>query len=209
MSIIPLLAISLGRRDEGPNIELAEQIASANNKAAVEELATALHTGSKKMASDCIKVLYEVADRKPELVAPHLDVLLKLLTSKDNRLVWGAMTAIHGITSVVPNKVHKHLNEIMLAADAGSVITKDHAVGVLTTLAADKKYQEEAIALLLAQLENAAGNQLGMYAEQIAVVLPATYKDAFINILNIRIPSLEKDSQKSRINKLLKKLQKN
>jgi hypothetical protein len=206
MSIIPQLAISLGRRDEEPNIVLAETIASANNKAAVEELVANLKNKDKKIVSDCIKVFYEIAARRPELIAPHFDALFALLDSKDNRLVWGAMTALDSIAAAVPDKIAKQLNKILTVTEAGSVITKDHAVGILVALAANKKHEQLAMQHLLDQLANAVNNQFGMYSEQIATVLPDKYKQAFIEILNGRIPLLEKDSQKKRIDKLLKNL---
>lgn len=68
MSVIDKLATSLGRRDENPNIELAKQIAAANNKKAVAELVEYLNDKSKDIRHDCIKTIYEIGYLKPQLI---------------------------------------------------------------------------------------------------------------------------------------------
>ena len=40
-----------------------------------------------RTAGDCMKVLYKLGTRKPELIAPYTDVFIDLLASKNNRLV--------------------------------------------------------------------------------------------------------------------------
>src|SRR5882757_2998530 len=97
MSILNKLATSLKRRDEVPNQVLAAEIAAKNNKVAIKELIDNLSNKSKDIQHDCIKVLYEAGERKPELITGYLKTFLELLHHKNNRLQWGAMTALHAI----------------------------------------------------------------------------------------------------------------
>lgn len=208
IKVYEALATTLGRRDEEPNIELAQRIAAANDEAAVKDLAELLQGKDKKTKSDCIKTLYELGAIKPGLIKSYDGLFLDLLKSKDNRMVWGALTALHCISSEVPERIYESLHEILDVADKGSVISKDHAMGILVTLCGQKAYREEMIALLLERLQAAADNQFAMYAEQIAPVMAPKHMQLFLQILNARIVTLPKESQQKRIGKLLRKLTK-
>src|SRR5215217_7206560 len=206
-SVIEQLASVAGRKDEVLNQELAVKIAADNDTAAVRELTDNLHHKSKDIQSDCIKVLYEIGEQKPEMIAPYSDTFLDLLNSKNNRLVWGAMTALDCITTLKPEPVYKHLPVIIDAADKGSVIVKDHFMRILLKLIAVKKYENEAMILLFDQLKVSATNQLPMYAEQAMNVIPPSFKEDFIQVLTDRLPDIEKESKRKRVEKVIRKLQ--
>src|SRR5215211_7819929 len=99
MSVLNRLASALERNDEVPNQLLAKEIAEAEDTAAVQELINHLTDPSKAIQSDCIKVLYEIGALKPELLANGVAVeaFIRLLSSRNNRLVWGGMTALGAI----------------------------------------------------------------------------------------------------------------
>ena len=86
MTVISRLATSLGRRDEVPNQELAAEIATNADGEAVAELVENLNHKSKDVRHDCMKVLYEVGERKPSLIASYADQFTAFLDSKDNRM---------------------------------------------------------------------------------------------------------------------------
>src|SRR6185295_14992863 len=109
-----------GRRDEVPNQELAQQILKSRNSKAVKELVDNLTNKDKNIQSDCVKVLYEIGEHQPELIADYDKEFLALLDSKNNRLVWGAMTALDYIASANPGRIHKSLAKILIVADRGS-----------------------------------------------------------------------------------------
>jgi hypothetical protein len=63
-----------------------------------------------------------------------------LLSNKDNRMQWGAMTALHAIAPVKPQEMRELLPALAEVADKGSVITRDQFVAILVKLIqADKK----------------------------------------------------------------------
>ncbi len=206
MSIIPLLATSLGVRNEIPNQELAGKIANSGDKAAVKELVENLNNKDKNIQADCIKALYEVAVLRPDLVAMYDKEIGSLLGSKNNRLVWGGMTGLNAIAEANPEGVDKLLPKIIQTADAGTVITKDHAMGILTKLAKFSKYEGETMPLIMEQLWKSPVNQFPSYCEMALPLIKDKYKDEFKNILTTRLEELPKDSQRKRIEKVAKKI---
>lgn len=207
MRVINKLASSLNRRDETPNQELAAEIAGSNDKKAVQELVDNLSNKSKDLQSDCIKVLYEIGTIKPALIAAHVNSFIDLLGNKNNRLQWGAMTALHTITNEKPEAVYNALPTIIAVADKGSVITNDHCVGILIKLAAVKQYAEDAFLLLLERLKICPTNQLPMYAENALPVIDESNKAVFIKTLTARLNEIEKGTKRARVEKVIKKLQ--
>jgi hypothetical protein len=206
MTVINKLATSLNRRDEILNQELAKEIADSNDKKAVKELVENLHNKSKDIQSDCIKVIYEIGTLKPKLIAGYSKELLGLLDHKNNRLQWGAMTALNSIVNESPGTIYQALGKIIAVADKGSVITNDHCVGILIKLCAIKEYEADAFSLLNERLKISPTNQLPMYAENALPIINDSNKAAFISTLNSRLPDIEKDTKRKRVEKVLKKL---
>jgi hypothetical protein len=205
MSVLQKLAGPLGRDDERPNVELAEALAASGDKAAIDELVEALTSAPVAVQNDAIKVLYEIGALKPELVAPHANAFLKLLGSRNNRNVWGALQALDSIAGVAPKVLEANLEAILAAADKGSVIAKDKAISILAQLAA-AGFAAKALPVLLESLQGAAPNQFPMYAEIAAPVIDATHKSAFRKILESRLGRIDAPAKRARVEKVLKKL---
>ncbi|MFF2014554.1 hypothetical protein [Paenibacillus sp. NPDC058177] len=206
MTIIDKLATSLDRKDEGPNQELAKYIADREDKEAVKELVDNLHNRDKNIQSDCIKVLYEIGVIKPSLIVEYSKEFVTLLDHRNNRLVWGAMTALDMITLENPETIYLSLAKIVGIADRGSVITKDHAVNILIKLCSVGQYADHAFSLLIEQLKKCPTNQLPMYAENAMSIINDNNKAVFIKTLISRLDDIEKDTKRKRVEKLIKKL---
>jgi uncharacterized protein YfcZ (UPF0381/DUF406 family) len=208
MTVIDKLAASLNRRDEVPNLELAKQIAKSNDKQAVKELVEHLNDRNKDIQSDCIKVIYEIGVLKPKMIADFSKELVALLDHKNNRLQWGAMTALNSITNESPETIYMALKKIIEVADRGSVITNDQCVEILIKLCATKEYADDAFSLLNKRLKMSPANQLPMYAENALAIINDKNKALFIKTLNARLPGIEKETKRRRVEKVLKKLSK-
>jgi hypothetical protein len=204
-SVRDTLASALDRNDERPNVELAADIAARGDKAAVEELVGALTSGAVAVQNDAIKVLYEIGALKPALVAPHAGAFVALLGSKNNRNVWGALQAIETVAPERPSEVRAALDAVLAAADKGSVIAKDKAVGILTRLAA-AGHAAKVLPVALERLRDAAPNQFPMYAELIGGVVDAANKPKLIAIIEQRLRKVDSEAKRKRIEKLLRKL---
>ena len=188
--------------------ELATHIAANAHHKAAEELVYNLSNKKKDIQHDCIKVLYEVGEIAPTMIASYAGQFLSLLQSKNNRLQWGGMTALHCLVHENPVFIYKSLPTIMEAAEKGSVITRDNAVNILIKLAEIDQYAETAYALIMEQLLSSPVNQLPMYAERVFPLTSNLDKAPFIQVLTERLNDLEKDSQRKRVQKVLKKVSK-
>lgn len=204
-SVIERLASSLGRRDEVSNMELAKQIAESNDIVAVKELIEAVKSKHKDIQNDSIKVIYEIGMIRPALICPYHTVLLDLLSHKNNRLQWGAMTALETITSEIPAQTIEALPAILKATESGSVITRDNAVLILIRLCAYKEYKEQIFPLLIEQFHTSPVNQLPMYAERAFEVVSRENADLFIQALRQRLPEIDQESKRKRVEKMIKK----
>lgn len=207
MTVLNMLATALNRRDEVPNVELAQAIVRTNDKHAVKELVDNLSNKDKNIQADCIKVLYEVGATNPTLIAGYFREFGNLLESKNNRLVWGAMTALDSIALAAPKGVYGFLARILDEAKSGTVITRDHAVGILTKLGTLRQYSDECVPLLIEELAVCPNNQFPMYAEMSLQVATDKNRKALQRVMTSRLEGLEKQSQKRRVAKALKRLE--
>ena len=204
MSIITSLASSLGRRDEVPNQELARALAARKDKAGIREIAENLWNKDKNIQADCIKVLYEIGYLEPKLVADYAGDFVRLLKSRNNRLVWGGMTALAVVAKANPDAVFKHLDEIKKAKETGSVITVDNAISTLAwTAAANRKYNEAIFPYLLKHLSSCRPKEVPQHSEKTLPAVNSSNKADFIKVLEKRMEDLS-GSGLARVKKVIK-----
>ena len=203
MSVIDELSSSLDRRDEVPNIELADKIAVSEDEEFVAQIVENLSSKKKQMCHDCIKVLYEIAERKPKLVSPFVNIFIDQLKSTDNRMVWGAMTALDAISGEKLNDLFARITELKTAVEIGSVITRDHFVSIIAKLVAagDRKLLE----LFSKQLRTCPSNQLPMNAERHFEIVEKDKSKEFQAILSARLGELKTDAKRKRVEKVIRK----
>jgi hypothetical protein len=185
---------------------LAKEIATQKDKNAIKELVENLFGRNKAIQNDSIKVLYEIGAINPSLIAPYAEKFTDLLEHKNNRLQWGAMTALNAITPGNPKVIYAALPKIIVAAEKGSVITKDYAVNILIALCPIKQYADKSFLLLNKQLLNSPVNQLPMYAEKALPVINDKNKELFIKTLSKRLNDIDKDSKRKRVEKVINAL---
>jgi len=206
LGVIDKLATSMNRREETPNQELARSIADRGDRIAVNELVDNLSNMNRNIQSDSIKVLYEIGERKPGLISDKAKEFVRLLDSENNRLVWGAMTALDSITLENPEAIHAALPAIIRVSNSASVIARDHAVSIFVKMATLRKYKKSAFKLLIHQLKSCPTNQLPMYAENAVQVVDIDNKKIFTDTLFSRLKSVEKLSKRRRVEQVIKKL---
>ena len=206
MNVTAKLASSVNRRDEAPNVKLAEEIAAKNDTAAVQELINNLHHAAKAIRHDSIKVLYETGNRKPELIAAYHAHFLELIASHDNRMIWGAMAALDSMVAVVHGAIGRKLYNIAHAANNGSVITRDHAVSIFIKLSSISRNAKTAFNLLLEQLTSCPVNQLPMYAEKSLLLTSEKQRASLVAILKSRLHEMDTESKRRRLQAVVKKL---
>jgi hypothetical protein len=204
MSALEKIAYYQNRRDEVPNQELAKDLAAKKDRKGIREIAENLWNKNAQIQSDCLKVLYEIGYLQPELIAPYAEDFLKLLHSRNNRLVWGAMIALSTVADLKADVIYPHVAEIEQVMDQGSVITKDNGVRMLALVAAQKAaYSKTIFPYLLHHLETCRPKDVPQHAEKAAVAVNARNKQAFIEVLEKRLVDL-KGAQATRVKRVIR-----
>ncbi|MEH7122244.1 hypothetical protein V7122_14600 [Bacillus sp. JJ1532] len=207
MSVVNLLASQLSRDDEVPNIELAHELANEENHAGIEEIIENLSSKDKKIQYDCIKVAYEIGQVKPELISKYALTFIELLKSRNNRLVWGGMTALATIAEVASETIMAHLDTLNSAMEIGSVITIDKGVLTLAKLAAVSKENNDVIfPFLLHHLENCRPKEIPQHSESTLLAVTDENKEELLNVLRKREKYLTAPQLK-RVKKIYKTLE--
>ncbi len=207
MNVIDSLSSSQGEKGNSANLALAKSISNSGNELAVGELASHLNHTEKKIQADCIKVLYEIATIKPELIAPHYEQLLQLLSNKNNRLVWGGMTALAAIVPLKHQELYASMSLIIDTMAKGSVITIDQGVNILAHLCTYDNYCNKVEPVLLEQLWKCPIKQLPMYMEQALNGIKFESKGMYLRLISQRKTACEKESQLKRLEKISKKIE--
>lgn len=208
MSIVSSLATSMGRRDEIPNQDLARVLAQTQDTDGLREAASLLFGKDQAIACDCIKVLYETGYIAPALIVPYAADFLRLLASRNNRLVWGAMIALGIVAPWAADEIFSRLEEVLKAFHSGSVITVDNAIKVLSGVASQKSpYHERIFPILLKHLSTCRPKELAQHAESSLPAVEKGGKEAFVSALRNREAELTL-AQHTRIKKLVKLLEK-
>lgn len=208
MTVISKLSSSLGQKGNDANITLAKEIAEAENRNAIKELVENLKNKDKKIQADCIKTLYEAAYIKPDLIANYYTEFLDLLSSKNNRLVWGGMIALVTITDLKSKELFESIDLISETVNKGSVITVDSGIEIFSKLNKYSEYQDKVENLLTDQLWKCPSKQLPKYMEKSTISINKKNKEIYQKIINERKIECEKESQVKRLDKVLKLIEK-
>lgn len=206
MTILNRLASQQNRKDEVPNIELAQELAHEENLSGIEEIIENLSNKNKSIQHDCIKVAYEIGEIKPELISKYALTFISLLKSRNNRLVWGGMSALATIAEVSSDTIMEHVETIITAMKTGSVITVDKGVLTLAKLAAVNKQNNERIfPYLLEHLETCRPKEIPQHSESTFLAVTDENKAEFLNVLKQRDKYLTAPQLK-RVKKIYKQL---
>lgn len=204
MSIAEKLASAQHRNDEALNIALAQELAEKqDNSNEVLELFGIANHGSKAQRHDAIKVLYELAARKPFAFLDKIEFAIDLINAKDNRMIWGAATLIAALAPRFQHEVIEHLDLISEKCMNASIIAKDRLLDILLTVVAK---HPDAWAKIFALLDQTAPNQLPAYAEKIAPHMIDEHKNTFIDRLEQGLSDSITEAKRKRIEKVLKSL---
>lgn len=205
--MIEKIAYNLGRNDEEPNISLAVQLCRTEDAEGIKEIAGGLRDKKKQVANDCIKVLYEIGERNPKLIADYVLDFIELLKSKENRLVWGGMTALSAVASLRAKEIYENFDTVFHAYESGSVITRDNSISVFAKLArADKEYERVIFPVLTQHLRTCRPKEVGQHAERAFLCVNKDNAEEFKAVLMQRREDLT-DSQKARLDRLLRRIE--
>jgi hypothetical protein len=206
MSALDRIAFMVNRRDEVPNQELARQLAKTKDRKGIAEIADNLWNKNKSIRSDCLKVLYEIGYISPELIADQVDNFLKLLSDKENRMIWGAMIGLSTIADRKAGEIWARISDVKKSIDEGSLIT--HVFGVRTVArvaASNPSRAAKLMPYLLGIMRTCIPRDVPTHAESMLCAVSESNKAAFLKTVESRIDSMT-PSQASRMRRVLRKL---
>lgn len=207
MSVLPKLACMQNRRDEVPNQELAKELVAKSDRKGIREIAENLVNKDKRIQNDCIKVLYEIGYLKPDLIGDYVSDFSKLLSSRNNRLVWGGMLALSTVATIRAEEIYANWDKIRRAMASGSVITIDNGVKVLARVAAAQpEYNRKIFPYLIEHLERCRPKEMAQHAESILCAVNSENQKRYIRVLTQR-QSVLSPAQSARIKKILNRCQ--
>jgi vesicle coat complex subunit len=190
-----------------PNKELAKELAETKNLAGIYEIAKNLWHKNKSVSSDCLKVLYEIGYINPDLISEYVDEFLKLLKSKINRMVWGAMIALATIAERKSAEIWTNIDTVTNAVENGTLITVVWGIKTLARVAStNNKYNEYIFPFLIEHLKKSIPRDLLLHAESILPAVNSENKQEVLAVLDARKSEL-KPSQSARFKKLLRNLE--
>jgi hypothetical protein len=204
MSVLNKIAFFQNRRDEVPNQELARTLAQTRNAADIREIAASLWNKEPNIQSDCLKVLYELGYLAPELIVEYVEDFIKLLKQRNNRMVWGGMIALSTVAGLQADKIFPHVDEIIKAMEAGSVITMDNGIRTLALVASKKdEYRQVIFPYLIDHLKTCRTKEVPQHAEKTLPAVSSENKSDFIAVLEKRLEDCS-TSQAVRLKKIIK-----
>jgi hypothetical protein len=191
MTALQEIAFSLGKRDDVPNQLLAKKLSDKSDTAGIQELVEHLHDKNSNIASDCLKTLYEVGVIQPALIEKYAREFLKLLTSPNNRMVWGAMITLSTIAARQADTLYPHIDLIMKTTQTGSVITTDNGIKTLALIgAANPDYRNAVFPFLLDHLRTCRPKEVPQHAESTLPAVDTVNRQAFTEVLEKRMEDL-------------------
>ncbi len=207
LSVLEKIAYYQNRRDEVPNKELAKELAETKNITGIDEIAKNLWNKNKSVSSDCLKVLYEIGYIDPDLISEYVDEFLKLLKSKINRMVWGAMIALATIAEIKSAEIWASINDVTNAVENGTLITVVWGIKTLARVAStNKNYNEFIFPFLIDNLKKTIPRDLLLHTESVLPAVNSENKKEVLAVLDYRKNEL-KPSQGARFKKLLSNLE--
>jgi hypothetical protein len=151
---------------------IAEEIIKTSAEPDLDGLMTALEDPSKTASTKAARIVEEIAVRKPDLIVSHIEKLINLLSSEQNRVVQACANALPNIARVAPAKVAKHLDILTVAFDSLSDVGKDGSVRTFVALCnASIAYQKRLIDVIERALSGADGKTLQRWTDLILPVL--------------------------------------
>ena len=204
MSTLDRIAYFQGRRDEVPNQELARDLAAREDRAGIREIAEALRHREPNVRSDCLKVLYEIGYLKPELVAPYAGDFLKLLGSRNNRLVWGAMIGLSTVAEIAADRSTRtppRFNGRWRAAPSSLWMPASWRCRGWPRPATTG--EPPCCPSLLDFLRSCRPSDVPRHAERVLMAVTAGSKDEFVAVLQARMPLLT-SAQAARLKKVIR-----
>jgi hypothetical protein len=163
---------------------------AGTSPSSVEQYFEALLQPAQLAASQqAARVIDAVVQVKPELLTPHIDVLVKQLCSSHTHVAQCCAHALPVLARVVPAKVAKHLKVMQAALPDAPAVAKDGLVRTFVALCvASVTYQKRLIDSFELALRTAGPDQLPSWAGHILPALKGEPYALARSVVEQRLP---------------------
>ncbi|VAW24896.1 hypothetical protein MNBD_ALPHA11-871 [hydrothermal vent metagenome] len=210
LAIEKRLASSLKRKDQQPNIELAQELDEELSKnpqsGPVTSLIEIASTGKKAAQYDAIKIIYELARLNPSHITPFTEQIIAMAQTDDSRIIWAVLQVLNILCDFEPVLLMSNLNSLLTATDRSSVIANDNMMAILAKLNNHKSFSQTITPILLQRLTHSAPNQFPTYAELAAGTIPDKNKDHLLKIIDQRLSAIASKPKRKRLLKIKQSL---
>jgi hypothetical protein len=163
--------VSASQRPPGQAVALATEIVAGTAQLGVDHYVRGLADPKESTSVLASKVLEEVVNLKPELLAPHIERLVAGLASDRARVAQCSAHALPILARVAPAKVAKHLPTLQGSFSTASEVARDGLVRTFVSLClASVTYQKRLIEVFEQALREADPKVLARWVE---LILPA------------------------------------
>jgi hypothetical protein len=140
------------------------------------------------------------------LIADYVDDFLRLLKSKNNRMVWGAMIALGTMAEFKPREIWKRVDEVIAATERGTVITQVWGIKTLAKVAAaNKRYRDKLFPVLIQHLKTCIPRDVPTHAASMLCAVDKSRRAEFLIVLESRQTEMT-PSQRARLKKVTRQL---
>jgi hypothetical protein len=180
-----------GVKKKSGGAELASQIVGGTSELGLAHFARALEHENPHTSSQAARVIEEVVLLKPELVAPHIERLVRLLTSTNPRVVQASATTLPMLTRIAPAKVARHLERLRGGYPTASEVAKEGMVRIFVALCvASVAYQKRVIDVLESALASAEPKTLLRWTELVLPALKGEPHAQARSVVEARLPEI-------------------
>jgi hypothetical protein len=159
------------QRPPAQAVTIASELVAGTAQPGVDHYVRGLVDPKDSVSILASKVLEEVANQKPELLAPHIERLVSGLASERPRVAQCSAHALPILARVAPAKVAKHLPTLQGSFSSASEIARDGLVRTFVSLClASVTYQRRLIEVFEQALREADPKALVRWVE---LILPA------------------------------------
>lgn len=175
---------------DAESVAIAEALVAGTSPTNLEQYFEALRQPSQLAASQqAARVIEAVVQVKPELLTPHIDVLVKQLSSSHTHVALCCAHALPVLARVVPAKVAKQLKVMQAALPDAPAIAKDGLVRTFVALCvASVTYQKRLIDSFELALRTGTPEQLPGW---VGHILPALKGEPYAlarSVVELRLP---------------------
>ena len=188
------LAVSVGRYDEMPNLELAADIVFADDTDAISCLITVIERHDDLHASDASRVIAEVGTRAPELLLAHADRLVEMIDAGNAMMRPYTMLALSPVASKYAHQLWPSrdlfwaaLSDLNMSADLAAA----GAVKLLAAMcAASPDYARTLAGGLVDLLGKCMPKDVAFFAESVLPALGSAHSHRAKPVLDRRLKEL-------------------